>query len=281
MENSLKPLISIIVPVFNRSDLLREALESVKMQSYENWEVVIVDDNSTENLEAMITKLLDSSKFKYIKNSRNLGPNNSRNIGLNNSKGSYVSFLDSDDIILPDKLTKLVNIAISGNGDYIYGGWCWKNFADGKFRICRVPIKHTGLINGLPRWCYNIVPDLVRTKVALKEMFSHEIQSMELYDFNIRLYKNYKVDFVPEILSHYRDHSGVRNSSNLGSGIDGINHLFMKHFKILLTQKKFSSNLRLTQGIYAKKLKKNSFKYFYKAFLICPFNFKIYYHWIK
>lgn len=95
------PLVSVIIPAFNRSDLLRIAVESVLKQSYRNMEIIIVDDGSTEDLTAL--ECMSDNRIKYFRNS-NHGVAYSRNFGIRESTGKYIAFLDSDDIWLPDKV---------------------------------------------------------------------------------------------------------------------------------------------------------------------------------
>ncbi|WP_018630768.1 glycosyltransferase family 2 protein [Niabella aurantiaca] len=97
-------LISIIVPTYNRADLIGETLESVLAQSYGNWEVIVVDNHSTDNTEAVISKYICDKRIRYIKHSRNYERARSRNTGLQNATGDFVTFLDSDDFIYPECL---------------------------------------------------------------------------------------------------------------------------------------------------------------------------------
>ncbi|MFQ3577181.1 MAG: glycosyltransferase family A protein, partial [Cytophagales bacterium] len=94
-----RPLISIIVPVFNLSDVLTDTLESVAMQSYENWECIIVNDGSIDNSEEIALKFISNKpKFEYY-NKINGGVASARNFGAEKSKGDYLIFLDGDDLI--------------------------------------------------------------------------------------------------------------------------------------------------------------------------------------
>ncbi|MDP1625104.1 MAG: glycosyltransferase [bacterium] len=92
------PLISIIVPTYNRADLIGEALESVLAQSFSSWELIIMDDCSTDNTAAIVRQFLArDSRIRYIKNEKNLGIARNRNTGIELTKGSLIAMLDSDD----------------------------------------------------------------------------------------------------------------------------------------------------------------------------------------
>ena len=92
--------ISIIIPTYNRADLVMRAIESVIRQTDSNWELIIVDDGSTDETQQIIKKYLND-KVKYI-HQKNAGANKARNLGAKNASYSYVSFLDSDDELVFD-----------------------------------------------------------------------------------------------------------------------------------------------------------------------------------
>jgi len=104
------PLVSIIVPNFNRANLIIETLDSVASQTYSNWECVIVDDGSTDDSEKVIKAYCEKdARFKYYRRHRT--PNGAptcRNIGLEKSCGEFIVFLDSDDLLAPSCLKKRV-----------------------------------------------------------------------------------------------------------------------------------------------------------------------------
>lgn len=102
--------ISVIIPTYNRGNLIGNSIKSVLNQTYKNLEVIVVDDGSTDNTKNVVDKFEDK-RIKYIKLAENKGGSNARNIGIQNSNGKYISFQDSDDIYYPDKLeTQFKNI---------------------------------------------------------------------------------------------------------------------------------------------------------------------------
>jgi len=99
----MQELVSIIVPTYNRSHLIGEAIQSVIDQSYENWELIIVDDGSTDDTRKRVEEFKDDRiRYYFIEHSGIIG--NVRNVGLRYVRGDYIAFLDSDDIWLPNKL---------------------------------------------------------------------------------------------------------------------------------------------------------------------------------
>lgn len=98
------PKFSIIIPTYNRSDLIMETLETVFAQSYRNYEVIVVDNCSTDNTAEILRPLSESGKIRYIIHDRNYERSKSRNTGMQNATGDFVTFLDSDDFIYPNFL---------------------------------------------------------------------------------------------------------------------------------------------------------------------------------
>lgn len=109
-------LVSIIMPSYNTGRFIRETIESVLAQSYTDWELIIVDDCSTDNTDEVVAQYLEDGRIKYIKNQVNSGAAVSRNRALLEAKGKWIAFLDSDDLWEPNKLEK--QIAFMQENDY-------------------------------------------------------------------------------------------------------------------------------------------------------------------
>ena len=106
---SLKPLVSIITPCYNSADFIRLTLNSIAEQTYTNWELIVIDDQSTDNTTEIVEVFAQQhNNVKLIKLDKNGGVANARNIGLEHVSGKYVAFLDSDDVWLAEKLYKQV-----------------------------------------------------------------------------------------------------------------------------------------------------------------------------
>ncbi|WP_368084887.1 glycosyltransferase family 2 protein [Vibrio splendidus] len=96
-------LVSIVMPAYNASDYIVASIDSVIKQSYENWELIIVNDCSSDNTSDILYSI-DNEKIKVINNLKNNGVALSRNVAISHAKGQYLAFLDSDDLWLEDKL---------------------------------------------------------------------------------------------------------------------------------------------------------------------------------
>lgn len=101
-------LVSVIMPSWNTSNFIAESIQSVIDQTYENWELIIVDDCSTDNTDEVVAKFTDK-RIRYFKNEKNSGAALSRNRALREARGEWIAFLDSDDLWNPDKLEHQIN----------------------------------------------------------------------------------------------------------------------------------------------------------------------------
>lgn len=100
-------LVSIIMPSYNTGKFIAETIRSVLAQTYENWELLIVDDCSPDDTDAVVAQFTDP-RIKYFKNEKNSGAAVSRNRALREAKGRWIAFLDSDDLWHPEKLTRQI-----------------------------------------------------------------------------------------------------------------------------------------------------------------------------
>jgi glycosyltransferase involved in cell wall biosynthesis len=113
------PFFSVIIPVYNRAALLREALDSVLLQTFKDYEVIVVDDGSTDEISAVIVGHSEAVRFFKQANS---GPGAARNLGIQNARGDYVAFLDGDDIWFPWTLASYHDvIELSGRPSFVAG----------------------------------------------------------------------------------------------------------------------------------------------------------------
>ncbi|MDR0307887.1 MAG: glycosyltransferase [Chitinispirillales bacterium] len=116
-----EPLISIITPCYNSEKYIAEAIESVLAQTYKNWEMIIIDDYSSDNsLDIVNTYAQKDGRIKVVRQERNSGAAAARNRGIDISKGEYLAFLDSDDLWLSEKLEKQLRFMQKYNCDFSF-----------------------------------------------------------------------------------------------------------------------------------------------------------------
>lgn len=112
-------LVSVVMPSWNTGRFIAESIHSVINQTYKNWELLIVDDCSTDNTDEVVSSFKDE-RIRYFKNEKNSGAALTRNRALREAKGEYIAFLDSDDIWLPEKLEKMVKFMKDNNYPFAY-----------------------------------------------------------------------------------------------------------------------------------------------------------------
>jgi len=207
------PKVSIIIATFNREDFIVETIESVKKQTLTNWEMIIIDDASTDNTERVVKKFIGGdSRIKYFKNATNLGISKSRNRGLSLATGTYIAPLDSDDIWLDiDKLKKQVEF-LDMNPDYalIGGGIMYIDKDSKPIRKTLYPIYDSVIRNIILQ--FNPFPHstvMFRKEVALKVGgYGEEYKTCEDYDLWMKIGIKNKFTNIPKVLAGYRVHGG-------------------------------------------------------------------------
>ena len=121
-------LVSIIIPVYNSSKYIEETIKSINSQTYKNYEAIFIDDCSTDNSVEIIEKYRNINKnMILIKIEKHIGVSRTRNIGIKKAKGRYLTFLDSDDIWVRDKLEKQIKYIKENNFEFIYSSFRYIN----------------------------------------------------------------------------------------------------------------------------------------------------------
>lgn len=111
-------LVSIITPTYNCGKFIERTINSVLKQTYSNWEMIIVDDCSTDNTEKVVKKFKNDKRIRYIKLKENSGAAVARTEAMKNAKGNFMAFLDSDDLWYEDKLEKQLKFMIDNNYNF-------------------------------------------------------------------------------------------------------------------------------------------------------------------
>ena len=120
----MNDLVSIVMPSYNTGCFIKETIESVLAQSYPTWELIIVDDCSSDNTDDIVRQYLFDGRIHYIKSDTNGGAAASRNRALREAKGKWIAFLDSDDLWHPEKLEKQIEFMTKNNYHFSYTNYC-------------------------------------------------------------------------------------------------------------------------------------------------------------
>ena len=279
-------LVSVIIPTYNREFThLKRALNSVLSQTYENLEVIVVDDNTFEKSEDLEIerqiKSINDNRIIYLKNYKNLGACASRNNGIKYSKGEYLSFLDDDDEWLPEKIEKQVELfeKSSTNVGLIY---CHSNTLNINKReeITKSKIRKKSVSN-------NIYSNLLLNNyigstsfVMIKRQvlervgyFNEALPASQDYELWLRIAKHYDIKFTDYVLVNYYVHSGERISNNKKAKCEARKLIFDIYYQEFEKSRKIMSRKKML-FIPCIKNEKGTFKafiYWFKAFIKFPF----------
>lgn len=210
MEN---PLISVIIPVYNVSDYLRQCLDSVIAQTYKNLEIILIDDGSTDESGRICDKYAQHDERIRVLHKENRGVSSARNIGIDQAKAKYLCFVDADDIILPDYVLYLYRLLITHQADISICGYVkLKNideYSDKEKEYIRVYKKQEALKDLMYK---RNITGYSYLKLYKKELlrdiyFDEELSVAEDFDFVYRcLLKTNKIIFGSKVLYIYRQH---------------------------------------------------------------------------
>ena len=146
MNNDLRPLVSIVVPIYNTEKYLATCVESILQQSYDNIQVCLINDGSNDNSLSICQKYEDKDQRVTVTNKCNGGVSSARNVGIESAKGDYVAFVDSDDILKSDFVEILLKAMLSNNVDVVFSGY---TLLYGKKEVIKKPRIEAGKYNAI------------------------------------------------------------------------------------------------------------------------------------
>lgn len=200
-----KPLVSIITPAYNCSKTIVETFNSIKNQTYSNWEWIIIEDHSADGTYELLEKLAkENPKIVLLRTEKNSGTAVARNIGIDNAKGQFVSFLDADDLWKPEKLEKQIRFMIENGIAFSYSNYDVL-FEDGKTSSFNPKKKYADYKTLLKRNDIGCLTVMYNPKIVGKAYMPIDAQKREDYaawlDVTKRGIKAVKID---ESLAIYR-----------------------------------------------------------------------------
>lgn len=202
------PLVSIIMPAFNSSKTICDSIHSVQSQYYPNWELLVVDDCSTDNTSKILQNFTkQDERIHYFRLLVNGGAAISRNLGIKEAKGRFIAFLDADDIWLPEKLHKQIQFMLNNNVFFSYSAY--QKFDKHGNRGIVIPPEFTNYKKLL---CGNIIGCLtaVYDAEALGKCYFPNIRKRQDMGLWLEILK--KIDIaqgLPEVLAKYRCDNGM------------------------------------------------------------------------
>tara|TARA_Y100000590_G_C15598774_1_gene969165 strand:- start:73 stop:837 length:765 start_codon:yes stop_codon:yes gene_type:complete len=251
-----EPSVDVILPNYNKSLFLEEAINSVISQDYNNWHLYIVDDNSYDNSLKILKKFSDHAKISIIKLKKNMGPSFCRNYAMRLSKSKYIAFIDSDDSWKNSKLKKQINFM--EQNDYVFTYSDYTSFFDKNEKkkiIKRTYLKDSFNFGTFIRDSSINTTTMIISRSILGTHRFKKIGLLEDYLFKCELFKsNYLAKKINEDLAFYRILSNSRSSKRL-KNIFWLWHVNKKYNKL-----KFVENILSIFFISINSIKKYGIK---------------------
>ena len=246
-------LVTVVIPTYNRVNIIKRAINSVQDQTYQNYELLVVDDFSDDNTKNIVTDY-DDSRVNYILNERKKGAQGARNTGIIRAQGKYIAFLDSDDKWLPNKLCCQVEEMEKLNEQYalIY---CGLNILNGDKISSKIPELEGDIykkVLGFEQWHPPTSTFFVRTKVAKKMLFDEAFPAFQERDFLLRISREYKIAQIQEpMVQKYDSNDNIHQGKNVIYGLRLLMVKYKHDIKRLNLQEKY---LRFLAGNYLNRL---------------------------
>jgi len=253
------PFFTVIIPTYNRAEMLREAIQSVIDQTFPNFEVIVIDDHSTDHTKSVVASFRDN-RIKYITNDHTRGGAGTRNAGIFRAKGNWIGFLDDDDLWARNKLELHYKKIVKLDEDVglVYSGRARFNTNTKRELSVTLPEKEGRIQQELlyHNWIgsfsnVTIRSDILKKVGGLDERFKSS-QDMELY---VRIAAICKITYVKEILSYYRVSNHDKISRNLETKLMSAVLFWEKYEKLINKSLRLQSRAAIRVFIAAFKQK--------------------------
>ena len=220
-----EPLVSVIIPTYNRAHLIGETLDSVVAQTYQNWECIVVDDGSSDHTDKVLGAYAKRDfRFKYYHRPaiKLKGANTCRNIGLNKAEGDYIVFFDSDDLMIPDHIQVKLEPLLQSDYDFSITKTKYYNVEDTSleryYRFDRFELTAFNYIVQNINW---LTCDIcLESKLAKSISFNEKMKSGQEYNYFSKLVlKSLNAKFIDKTITLYRYHPNSIQTSLKKGGL--------------------------------------------------------------
>lgn len=231
----MKPAVTAVIPTHNRAGLLGQAIQSVLGQTFEDLELIVVDDGSTDNTPEVVRSIRDP-RVRYIRNEPNRGLAGARNVGIHHARAAWIACLDDDDRWLPDKLEQQIHVVRRSSDPKltaVYGG-VYYDYPDGSTVYYRPRYRGdiTGPLLQRPYVVTGGFSCLLFSREAAQDVggFDERLKMREDFELQLRLsLAGYRFDFVDAPVLRYRADAGDSLSRKARRRVIGILQVYRKH----------------------------------------------------
>lgn len=275
----VKPTISVVIPTHNRAKLLKRAINSVLRQTFEDFELIVVDDASLDNTSEVVESINDG-RIRYVRLEKNSGGPVARNTGIKKARGKFIALLDDDDEWLPNRLELQIEKFESLGKDVgvVYGGFYYVSQDTGEIIGKRLPRYRGDVYTHFLKENFVGSPTLLIRKECFKKagLFDPELKSSQDWDMWLRIAKYYRFDYVPAVVAKYYVH-GHQITFNMKKYISGRKRFVWKYPDIYKNPRILS--LHLSQMGLLLILSRNAeqgLKYLVESIAMAPLNVENY-----
>lgn len=276
-------MVSVIIPTYNRASLLPRAIESVLGQTFQEFELLVVDDGSTDNTEKVMEAYSKKdARVRYIKQSNSGGPARPKNTGIQRAKGEFIAILDSDDEWMPEKLEFQIKVFSQSNNPKLSVVGCdflVTENANKKESRYRVP-RYGNTLRALLMRDYMGPGSCMLYKRELFDaigLFDERLRSGQDREMRIRIAESYDIEFSDAYLvRYYVGHDNISTALNLELREKDWEYIFKKYKQYYIQDHKlWSEKLRYdgTRYVLLGKLQKGQ-RRFLESLAKYPFNVK-------
>ena len=247
-----EPKISVVMPVYNREEYLKESIESILNQTFTDFEFIIVDDQSTDSSWQIIQEYADKDKrIISIKNTDEKGCWSARNFGWNLAKGKYMAIMDSDDIALPERLQKEFDFMEQHKDVDICGAWM-KTFGSDCDRIISTPLHHEEIKDSMFFSNQISQPTVMIRRISFETVHIRYTNNVaEDYELWCRIIDKLKFANISEVLMFYRVHKnqiGIANRTEQNNNAKDITLRNLQNIAITLSEEEEKIYLGIVYG---------------------------------
>ena len=196
-------LVSVIMPSYNTEKYIAESIRSVQNQTYQNWELIIVDDCSTDKTNTVVESLMEDTRIRFLRNDHNSGAAVSRNYALREAKGRWIAFLDSDDLWTADKLEQQLRFMEKNHYSFVYTNYEEMD-ADGNKTGVRVTGPKRITEKGMFCYCWPGCLTVMYDRQKIGDIQIKDIKKNNDYAMWLKACKKSDCYLLPQTLAYYR-----------------------------------------------------------------------------
>lgn len=272
------PLVSVVIPTYNRDDLVRKAIDSVLAQTHRDYEIVVIDDGSTDRTRDRLGEYGEAVRYFY---QQRRGISAARNAGIERSRGDLIALLDSDDYWIPEKLER--QVALFGeHPEYgLVASACGSIEQDGTFRERGRTGRSGWVLEDLFARNYIRTSSVVVRKACIEKVggFDESLEECEDYDLFLRVAAEYPIGFIDDPLAVYLDNPAGVSTDSLKGRLYRLKVLEKGYLKERIPEGPYRRRIayiafRIGRHYVERGRRKEGRAYLRQALSLRPFNLK-------